>query len=186
MRSVLGPTKPDRLRSRGGAPYINASWILPKTPKRLDSSAFGSLTRSTTNKTNVCGSFVAAAHACIGHAEPLVNTSLINNLAFTLMEAGNHATAESEFRRALAIDPHFENAAVNLGLLLARQRRYDESLAILAPAIGAAAAHHNVGVIAIDLGDQPVAYQQFTLAGSQPGAPQATQDFLAALTKSTI
>ncbi len=69
---------------------------------------------------------------------------LLNNLAFTLMESGDLATAETEFRKALTIEPKNENAAVNLGLLLARQKRYLEALAILTPAVGPAAAHHNL------------------------------------------
>lgn len=109
------------------------------------------------------------------------NARVINDFAFTLMESGDEATAESEFRRARSLDPQLENATVNLGLLLARQRRYDEALAVLTPAIGAAAAHHNLGVIAVDLDDETFALEQFTLAASYPTATTATQEFLAAL-----
>ncbi len=81
------------------------------------------------------------------------NVELINNYAFTLQESGDLSGAEAEFRKALSVDSSFENAAVNLGLLLARQQRDDEALEILSPAIGEAAAHHNLGVVAIDSGD---------------------------------
>ena len=77
----------------------------------------------------------------------------------------------------LSLDPQLENAAVNLGLPLARQRRYDEAFEILTPAIGVAAAHHNLGVIAVDLGDETTAHQQFTLAASCENVPEATQGF---------
>lgn len=113
------------------------------------------------------------------------NSALISNLAYTLMESGDLAAAETEFRHALAIDPQYQNAAVNLGLLLARQRRYDEALAVFVPAVGEAAAHHNVGVIAIDCGDEPTARQEFARAAALPSAPKATQAFLAALSTST-
>jgi Flp pilus assembly protein TadD len=111
------------------------------------------------------------------------NASIINNFAFTLMESGDQVSAEAEFRRALMMDPHYENAAVNLGLLLARQRRYDEALAVLVPAIGESAAHHNLGVIAIDCGDETVARHEFLLASSLPNPPKATHEFLAALSE---
>ncbi len=114
------------------------------------------------------------------------NAALVSNLAFTLMESGDLTAAESEFRHALSIDPSYENAAVNLGLLLARQRRYDEALACLIPAVGEAAAHHNVGVIAIDGGDEATAKQAFARAVALPGAPKASQDFLAALGPSAV
>ncbi len=109
------------------------------------------------------------------------NASLVNNFAFTLMESGDLSSAESEYRRALELDPQLENAAVNLGLLLASQRRYEDAMATLTPAIGAAAAHHNMGVVAIDLGDERIAHHHFTLAASYPAVPQATQEFVAAL-----
>lgn len=112
------------------------------------------------------------------------NTALVSNLAFTIMESGDQVTAEAEFRHALTIDPHYENASVNLGLLLARQRRHEEALALLVPAIGESAAHHNLGVIAIDCGDEATAWQEFSHAASLPSAPKATQNFLAALGKS--
>ena len=87
------------------------------------------------------------------------NVALVSNLAYTQMESGDPVSAEAEFRRALTIDPHYENAAVNLGLMLARQRRYDEALAVLVPSIGESAAHHNLGIIAIDCGDESAARQ---------------------------
>lgn len=109
------------------------------------------------------------------------NASLVNNLAFTLMESGDNVAAETEFRRALTLDPKFENAAVNLGLLLARQQRHDEALAVLIPAIGESAAHHNLGVVAIDVGDEETARRQFAIAASLPCVPKATHEFITAI-----
>ncbi len=59
VRSVNGPTKPDRLCSRGGASFANQRYQCV-------------VNRTIADQNNVCGLFVAAAHACIGHAEPLV------------------------------------------------------------------------------------------------------------------
>ena len=114
------------------------------------------------------------------------NVALVSNLAFTIMESGDQVSAEAEFRHALTIDPHYENASVNLGLMLARQRRYQEALAVLVPAIGESASHHNLGVIAIECGDEATARQEFGRAASLPSAPKATHEFLAALCVSEI
>lgn len=113
------------------------------------------------------------------------DAELANNFAFTLMESGDPVAAENEFQRALTLDPKSENAAVNLGLLVARQQRYDEALAVLIPAIGEAAAYHNLGVLAIEVGDEKTAKQHFEVAASLPSAPKATHEFIAALSHST-
>ncbi len=86
------------------------------------------------------------------------------------MESGDHVEAEVQFRHALALDPTNENAAVNLGLLLAKQRRYDAALAVLIPAVGESAAHHNIGVVAIDGGDEVTAKAAFARA-ARPALP---------------
>ncbi len=112
------------------------------------------------------------------------NVKFINNFAFTLQESGDLSGAEAEFRKAMSIDPSFENAAVNLGLLLARQQRYGEALQVLEPAIGEAAAHHNIGVIAIDSGDETTARLQFAKASSLSGVPHKSREFLIALSQS--
>ena len=114
------------------------------------------------------------------------DAELANNFAFTLMESGDLVAAEKEFRRALRLDPTFENAAVNLGLLLARQKRNDEALAVLVPAIGEAAAHHNLGVVAIEAGDENAARQHFVIAASLPSAPKTTQEFIVAIAKPSM
>lgn len=114
------------------------------------------------------------------------NAALVNNLAFTIMESGDPISAENEFRHALSIDPYHENAVVNLGLLMARQRRYEDALKLLVPAIGEAAAHHNLGVIAIDCGDESLARQEFARAASLANAPKETQRFLEVLSNPGI
>ncbi len=109
------------------------------------------------------------------------DAELRNNFAWTLMESGNLVEAESEFQRSIALAPESSKARVNLGVMQARQKRYDEALATLEPAIGLAAAHHNIGVIAIENQDEPVALKAFQEATHRAGAPKASAEFLAGL-----
>jgi Flp pilus assembly protein TadD len=109
------------------------------------------------------------------------DAELRNNFAWTLMESGDVVRAEEEFRTAMRLSPHESRAAVNLGVLLARQKRYDEALAILTSSIGEPAAHHNIGVVAIEAGDEATAVRAFEKAVSLPGAPKASVEFLASL-----
>ena len=111
------------------------------------------------------------------------NAAIINNYAYTLMEAGNLKKAESEFQRAIAIQPDFANASTNLGLLLAQQKRYDAALKVLVPVVGESAAYHNLGVIAVDVGDEAAAVEHFTKATSLPGSSKLSSEFLTALKK---
>jgi Flp pilus assembly protein TadD len=110
------------------------------------------------------------------------DAELRNNLAWTLSEYGDDATAESEYRKAIELNPDLQNATINLGILMAKQSRYDEALATLKRAIGEASAHHNIGVIAIDNGDEATAIRAFTQASNLPGAPESSAEFLASLT----
>lgn len=109
------------------------------------------------------------------------DAELRNNFAWTLMESGDFATAEAEFRQAIALAPQQTKASLNLAVMLAKQQRYDEALALFTSAIGEASAHHNIGVIAIDNGDEPIALMAFQKAASLPGAPATTPEFLASL-----
>ncbi len=114
------------------------------------------------------------------------NVSIINNYAYTLMESGNVAKAEAEFRRAIAIEPRFENAATNLGMLLAQQKRYGEALEVLVPVVGESAANHNLGVAAVEVGDEASAIRYFSKATSLPGSSKLSHEFLRSLSKSRV
>lgn len=109
------------------------------------------------------------------------DAELRNNFAWTLMESGDLVSAESQFRQAIAIAPQQTMASINLGVMLAKQQRYDESLAMLTSVIGEASAHHNIGVIAIENGDEMTALMAFKKAASLPGAPAMATEFLASL-----
>jgi len=109
------------------------------------------------------------------------DAALRNNFAWTLMESGDLVAAEAEYRQAMTLDPALQNAPLNLGILLAKQSRYAESLAVLTATIGEASAHHNIGVIAIDIGDEATAIRACERASSLPGASNASAEFLASL-----
>lgn len=53
---------------------------------------------------------------------------LINNHGYALLEAGHAAAAEVEFQRALRLAPGIVEARVNLGVLRARQKRFEEAV----------------------------------------------------------
>jgi tetratricopeptide (TPR) repeat protein len=109
------------------------------------------------------------------------DASLRTNFAWTLMESGDLVSAESELRAAVAIDIAYQPAQVNLGIVLAKQKRYEESLAILGPAIGESAAQHNIGVIAIDQGDESLAIASLEKALQHRDASPASQQLLTAV-----
>jgi tetratricopeptide (TPR) repeat protein len=52
-----------------------------------------------------------------------------NGLGSVLFHQGNDHDAESEYRRALAIDPNFKEAHYNLGLVLYREGKHDDAIA---------------------------------------------------------
>jgi tetratricopeptide (TPR) repeat protein len=53
------------------------------------------------------------------------------NLAFLQEAGGDIASAEQGFRQALALDPKLDRAWYGLGLVLVRQRRFDEAASAL-------------------------------------------------------
>ncbi len=109
------------------------------------------------------------------------DSSLANNYAYTLMESGDLQAAELEYRRALSLDPKCEAASVNLGMLLARQQRFDEAIEMQSASVGQSSAHHNVAVVCIELGDEQRALQHLRIACSIPGASKTTQELREAL-----
>jgi tetratricopeptide (TPR) repeat protein len=58
-----------------------------------------------------------------------------NFLALTLEQTGHGKEAEETYRRALKADPEHTSALVNLGVLLARQRRLDEAIPLFRRAL---------------------------------------------------
>ena len=109
---------------------------------------------------------------------------LRNNYAWTLMESGDLSAAEAEYRDVLRKSPDHQRSQINLGIVLAKQQRYPEALAHLKPTLGELAAWHNIGVIAVDLGDEVTATQALERAASSDSSPVESQQLLAALRSS--
>ncbi len=102
------------------------------------------------------------------------NANLLNDYGYFLVEAGWLDQAESRLRRALEIDGSHPQARSNLGILLARQGRLQESFDVFAAAVGPAAAHHNIGVILAQQGKTAEAKQAFHQAlAISPGLEQS-------------
>lgn len=109
------------------------------------------------------------------------DTDLLNDYGYFQMRNGDLAAAEATFRDVLSKCPAHEQASINLGMTLAKQERWQESFEVFAPAVGAAAAHSNVGVLMAKAGYYAEAERAFQQALTlNPALPQATA-FLAKL-----
>ncbi|MTV39971.1 O-linked N-acetylglucosamine transferase family protein [Duganella radicis] len=82
---------------------------------------------------------IALYHAWIEHTPSPLTYAACFNLAVMLSQSGDDAAAEAVLRKAMALNPNFIEARLNLGTLLERNNRPDEALAmwesILAPGI---------------------------------------------------
>jgi Tfp pilus assembly protein PilF len=72
---------------------------------------------------------------------------LLNNVGFCLYNQRKFDQAETHLRRALSLDPKHKFATVNLGLTLAQQGKYDESLKVQAKVLSDAEAYSNVAFV---------------------------------------
>ena len=64
-------------------------------------------------------------------------------------------------RKAVEIDPKHQKALTNLGMVLAAEKRFDESFEVFSKAVGPAAAHSNVGVLMAKQGRNDDARKEF-------------------------
>ena len=98
---------------------------------------------------------------------------LLNDYGYFQMRRGEVAAAESTFRDVLSESSAHEQARINLALTLAKQARWQESFETFAPAVGAAAAHSNVGVLMAKAGHYQDAERAFQQALTlDPALPQ--------------
>lgn len=107
------------------------------------------------------------------------------NLAWTLIESGNHDLAEQHLRNVIARNPKNQNAIANLALLMARSGRTTESFDLFKQIVGESAAHHNIGVVLLEMGNEEMAKVAFANATACPDASTESHQFLAALQSST-
>ena len=106
---------------------------------------------------------------------------LLNDFGYYHYRRGNLAEAEKSYRQVLSIAPKHKMAQTNLALVLGHQRRYQESVELFTKAVGAAAAHSNVGVIMTEQGDYDLARHAFVEASRLDETLQQPKAFLAYL-----
>jgi Flp pilus assembly protein TadD len=95
----------------------------------------------------------AAGHFAAAIERNPESPMLWNNLGYSYYLAGDDAAAHRAIASALQMQPNHTAARHNLALLLARQRRYDEALAMMKPSRGESQAYADVGYLAYKLGD---------------------------------
>jgi len=81
------------------------------------------------------------------------SAEILNNLAYSNFLAEQFDQAREFLQRALLIDPKYESAIANLGLLYARQGHYRDAVATLERIMEAPQAHNDVGYLALRQGD---------------------------------
>lgn len=67
---------------------------------------------------------------------PTISADSLNQVGDAYFEACDYLSAETAYRQALTIDPHFFDALINLGLALDEQKKYVDSEEIFRRALG--------------------------------------------------
>lgn len=80
-----------------------------------------------------------------------------NNIGYSWLQAGDLASAESEFENALELNHGYERAWSNLGLVACRQGHYQRGLEAFLEINDEPEAYNNVGYLAMIRGDLDVA-----------------------------
>ena len=93
-------------------------------------------------------------------AEPK-NPDVFSDLGYYYYKRENVGDADRMLRKALEIDPKHAKALTNLGMVLAAEKRFDESFQVFSKAVGPAAAHSNVGVLMAKQGRNDEARKEF-------------------------
>jgi Tfp pilus assembly protein PilF len=92
------------------------------------------------------------------------DAQLLNRFGYFHYSRGQWEEAESQFRQALAINPNLQHAWVNLGLTLAQERRYDDSVEAFTKAVSKADALSNVAFVLTTQGKRDEAKQTYRAA----------------------
>ena len=77
------------------------------------------------------------------------DAGLLNDLGYSHYNRGHWAEAETYLRRAVAADKTNKRAWVNLGLALAQQGKYQESIEVFQKAVSPAEAQANIGFVLV-------------------------------------
>jgi Flp pilus assembly protein TadD len=104
----------------------------------------------------------AAMHYAAALAIRPDSAAVLNNRGYSSYLAGNLEAAERDFRASLAVDPEYDRAWQNLGLVFARQGRYETALAMLGRVQSRHVAANDVGYIAMVSGDYAAAETLFS------------------------
>jgi Tfp pilus assembly protein PilF len=89
---------------------------------------------------------------------------LLNDFAYFQYRQGQLSVAEDLLRQAIQLNAQHESAWTNLGIVLAQQRRYGESFQAFSQAVGAAAAHANLGAVLLKQGENEKARHELNQA----------------------
>jgi Tfp pilus assembly protein PilF len=92
------------------------------------------------------------------------NPDLLNDFGYFHLTQGDLTAAETKFRSAISLEEDHQRAWTNLGIVLAYQGQYQESLAAFTRVVGPAAAHSNVGAILAKQGNTEQAKREFRQA----------------------
>jgi len=104
----------------------------------------------------------AIAHYSSAIALQPSEPSIVNNRGYSYYLSGDYDAAEADFRLALRIDQNYGRAWQNLGLVRARQQRYDEARGMMERVVPRHVAANDAGYIAMLNGDYPQARALFT------------------------
>jgi Tfp pilus assembly protein PilF len=102
------------------------------------------------------------------------DAELFNNLGYGYYNRGQWEAAEKQLRKAVALDPKLASAWINLGMCLAQQMRYDDSLAAFEKSITKAQARCNLAFIQATQGKTTEARRNYEAALQlEPGLQMA-------------
>jgi Flp pilus assembly protein TadD len=106
----------------------------------------------------------AVAHFTTALGVQPASATILNNRGYSRYLAGDLDVAERDFRAALTMDPDYERAWRNLGLVFARRGDYTAALTTLARVASQHVAANDVGYIAMLSGDYATAERLFAEA----------------------
>lgn len=81
------------------------------------------------------------------------DTDVLCDYGYFLYSTGRLEEAEQTLRRGIVIDPDHQKTVINLAVVLATRRQYDEAKTLFERAIGPAAALHNIGMFKLRQGE---------------------------------
>ena len=143
--------------------------------RRLDERAAAQATRCLAVIYDRIGNFDKALDEYRrGIQENPRDAELFNNLGYGYYNRGQWNVAEKHLQKAVSLDPKLASAWINLGMCLAQQRRYDESLAAFQKAVTKAQAHCNLAFIQATQSKTAEARRNYDLAlRLEPGMQMA-------------